>query len=91
MIASGEKKEEYRKCGLYWAKRLLEVNKVNGHILGFKPFKFVVFHKGYSNTTIAYHIDKIVVGNGREEWGGDPYAIYYVIKLGQRVEYEEDS
>ena len=44
-ILSGEKTSEYRECSEYWNNRL---NK--------KHYDTVVFHKGYTNTTIKYKI-----------------------------------
>ena len=47
MIAKGEKKIEYRSY--YWKERV-------------KNKKIVVFHRGYTNQTITFKIEKIVYG-----------------------------
>lgn len=88
MIASGEKKEEYR-TGNYWQKRLLveppHVNSLCELVLKFKPFTKVVFHLGYTNTTMTFKIAGFDFDNGKEEWGAIPYHTYYIIKLGDKL------
>ena len=115
MIASGEKKEEYRDVCRYWAIRLLDIglrrhlkrnDTVGWYItdkrylgdlnswlrlmieqkdFAFRSFENVCFHLGYTNTTMTFKINEIVIGKGRGYWGAEPNKYYFVIKLGERV------
>lgn len=101
MIESGEKREEYRKIGAYWAKRLIassDTTKRNSgvptHVCGdftiepgatFRDFAFVRFHRAYTSTTMTFAVDGIEIGEGNPEWGAIPGVKYFVIKLGNRI------
>lgn len=101
MIESGEKREEYRKIGAYWAKRLIvlpDTTKPNSavptHVCGdftiepgsaFRDFAFVRFHRAYTSTTMTFAVDGIEIGEGNPEWGAIPGVKYFVIKLGNRI------
>lgn len=84
MIASGEKKEEYRDAKLFWRKRITNVickaHNECGHIV-------VAFSRGYKKQDMFYVADKIFFADGsnHSEWG-EPDTPHYVIKLGERVE-----
>jgi len=79
LIASGEKKEEYREIKDYWRKRLFQ---------GDEPIKYdrVVFYLGYSKgrPSMAFKIEDIHIGHGKPEWGAKPGEEYFVISLGNR-------
>ena len=47
-IASGIKTSEYRECSPYWNKRLNN-----------KHYDFVIFHRGYTNTTVKFKIKSV--------------------------------
>lgn len=97
MIASGEKKEEYRDFNEYWIKRILILteqwqkkvhyfgNLDEEGIVKFKDFDSICFHKGYTNTTMTFENDGIEINYGREDWGAEPDKLYFVIKLGKRL------
>lgn len=72
MIASGEKKEEYREMTDYWKKRIWDKRR---------EIESVCFHRGYSPVTITRRVSAIVQDAGMEEWGAYPLTLYYVIKL----------
>lgn len=74
MIASGEKKEEYRQIKPYWTKRLF----------GY-PLKYAIFHKGYTNNNIMIRITGISQGHGRPEWGAVENEAYIILHLGEIV------
>jgi hypothetical protein len=85
MVASGEKKEEYREINNYWIRRL---NK-NG-MAGddeFKDFDCVKFRNGYSKNapTIVCEFEEIEISKGRSEWGAESGKEYFVIKLGSII------
>lgn len=102
MIESGEKREEYRKIGDYWSKRLIVLPDTekradgvsmpqNGDVLNntgaaFRKFAFVRFHRAYTSTTMTFVLDGIEIGEGNPEWGAIPGQKYFVIKLGNRIE-----
>jgi hypothetical protein len=92
MIASGEKKEEYREIGPYWGIRFcggewynfeIEVlhNKISLHP---EAVKFV---NGYRPNSPSFLIEckGIVVDTGKTEWGAVPGQEYFVIKLGKII------
>ena len=95
LIASGEKKEEYREIKPYWGKRLTDLP--NGHYLfshryGYQKFHFkditsVTFYLGYQKDrpSMTFKVDGIEIGKGKEEWGAEPGKEYFVIKLGERI------
>lgn len=96
MIASGEKKEEYRELKSYWAKRLAEgiepyltnflPNGV-GYQVKWKPFDVIVFKHGYASDapTVKVKFDGIEIERGKKKWGAEPGKEYFVIKLGQII------
>lgn len=101
MIASGEKKEEYRELTSYWAARLVDELDSNpqvdegfmrhGHYYGMgtpQPFEIVRFRHGYSKNApeMSFKISDITVWAGKFEWGAEPGKKYFVIKLGDRIE-----
>ena len=105
MIESGFKREEYRKIGAFWAKRLCISPKtikcreraekcVAGdfsvaHCWTLRDFRFVRFHRAYTSTTMTFKIDGIEINEGNPEWGAVPGEKYFVIKLGQRLNQNE--
>lgn len=87
MIASGEKKEEYREISPYYIKRLsYGIDKIEEQEwMSIKHFDNVCFHLGYSCITMKFKIDCIKIGYGNPEWGAEPEKQYFVIKLGERI------
>lgn len=97
MIASGEKKEEYRAFNEYWTKRLLlltEQGQKKVHYFGnldeeeiieYKDFDAICFHKGYTNTTMTFENEGMEINYGREEWGAPKDELVFIIKLGKRI------
>ncbi len=90
MIASGEKKEEYREIKPYWIKRLCSEfgsNHVFEHVFRSKKFDTVTFKNGYAKDapTLVIEWRMLVVRKGRPEWGAEPGKKYFVIKLGERL------
>lgn len=49
-------------------------------------YRTVTFHRGYTNTTMTFHINKISMGVGQTDWGAEDGEIYAIIKLGDRME-----
>lgn len=96
LIASGEKKEEYRELSEYWTKRLLVLTLIGQkishylgrieekHIVGFRDYDTICFHFGYTRTTMTFEIKEISIGQGNPEWGAEPGKNYFIIKLGNR-------
>lgn len=92
MIESGEKLEEYRECTRYWAKRLLgytefiiKPGRLSQRVcLSIKKGSKVVFHKGYTNTTMTFNIESLAYGHGLPQWGA-PKEKCFIIKLGKRL------
>lgn len=89
MIASGEKKEEYRNISTYYQNRLLvgpaHITPSGCLLLEFKPYNEVCFHLGYTNTTMTFKIAGFDYDRGKEEWGAEPKHTYFIIRLGERV------
>lgn len=88
MIASGEKKEEYREIKPYWNKRLEESIYEPDYdciMYFFKEFATVIFRNGYSKQSPLLQVKcaGISVSYGaKREWGGNPDIKCYIIKLG---------
>jgi len=81
MIASGEKKEEYRENKQYWRTRL-QRNSSLGMIT--KEFDVVVFKNGYSKNapTIKVECKGVSTGKAKPEWSDNHQGEVFVIKLG---------
>ena len=75
MIASGEKREEYREIKPYWIKRLAG-----------RHYDYVHFRNGYNNgcPEMLVECKGIEVGYGKQRWGAGS-AERYKIKLGRII------
>lgn len=84
MIASGEKKEEYREIKPYWISRLHAWGNAFDDC---RDFYAIRFKNGYQKNapTIILESKGIHIGYGRPEWGAEPNKEYYVIKLGEII------
>lgn len=88
MIASGEKKEEYREIKNYWMSRLCNLKEEVEHCgLDYKRFDIVEFKNGYSKNAPIIRLQFIesYVDLGKPEWGAEPGKEYFVIKLGEII------
>ena len=76
MIASGEKKEEYREIKPYYDKRLGYLAKGTGKITT------IILRNGYSYNSPSLKCKVAVsIGTGFEGWGATPNIDYYVLKI----------
>lgn len=80
-IASGEKTSEYRECKPYWN------NKFGGWKFptirpGRRPYRYVVFHRGYTDKTMEFEIRNIDITDKPNDLG---LANCWEIKLGDRI------
>lgn len=73
MIASGEKKEEYRDIKDYWRKRLFD-----------KKYDAISFRNGYSKNAPKMLVEykELIGGIGKAEWGAPDATPVYILKLG---------
>lgn len=78
MIASGEKKEEYREIKPYWYKRLCG-----------KSYTHILFRNGYSKTarSMLVELKWISPAFGYPTWGAPIHQRIYVLRLGEISEY----
>ena len=99
MIASGEKKEEYREIKPYWVSRIVDeirIEAVERHdsflvhgahctINTTIYYDAVKFTNGYSKSspTITVEIVGIETGIGKEKWGAPIGQHVFIIKLGK--------
>lgn len=86
MIASGEKKEEYREIKPYWVKRLTAHNNAFEDCRDFSAVCFARgghFHESLPLMTLG--CEGISIGEGKSEWGAEPGKEYFVIKLGDII------
>lgn len=91
MIASGEKKEEYREIKRYWIQRLCdEVEyEMGGEWIGvYKKFDAVEFKNGYSKTspTMLVEFKGLDIGEAKPEWSDNWKGDVFRIKLGKILE-----
>ena len=73
LIASGEKKEEYREIKPYWRTRLVG-----------KRFDRIIFRNGYSkdSPTVVVELKEILTGLGVIEWGAPESTSVFILRLG---------
>lgn len=93
MIASGEKKEEYREIKPYWINRLLDKDYPQPIAIDFELkescywscFKFVCFHRGYTDISMTFQLKNVISGKGKHEWGAPQDKEVFILKLGRRI------
>lgn len=84
MIASGEKREEYREAKPYWDKRIC------GWMAG-EGCGVVAFSRGYVKPDLFFRCDYCFCRDGGEanrDWG-EPNTAHWVIGLGERINLED--
>lgn len=83
MIASGEKKEEYREDKQFWRNRLL----LRGETGDARLYHFVKFRNGYGKNapTLLVECKGITAGKARPEWSDNWPGTVFIIKLGNIV------
>ena len=92
MIASGEKKEEYREIKPYWIKRLLnygyedqfEAPYLTDQMI--KKFDVIEFRNGYSKNARTMRVEwmGLQIGQPSYKWfGRHEEGIIFIIQLGQ--------
>ena len=83
MIASGEKREEYRDYKPYWNVR------IQNAIAESKPI-VAAFSLGRHRATMFFDVSviKAVCGSNHPEWG-EPKYLHYVIALADRIEVDD--
>lgn len=76
MIASGEKREEYRELKPYWHKRLMGKGKT---------YDAIKFRNGYSkdSPTMVVELKEICSSLGIVEWGAPEGQPVYILRLGK--------
>lgn len=80
MIASGEKKEEYREAKTFWEKRIENILRHPNSIV-------VAFSRGYKKQDMFFIVDRILYAedSNHPQWG-EPEIRHFIIQLGERVE-----
>lgn len=96
MIASGEKKEEYREIKPHWIQRLtwheyhdwsaedlIRAYEANPNDICRKDYDVAALKNGYGASSPILYIEpeQITIGEGKPEWGAEPGKKYFVIKL----------
>ena len=77
MIASGEKKEEYREIKPYWETRFINELKRTADI----PI-WVLFKNGYRKDSPTIKCEcSISIGKGKPEWGAEPNKEYIILDI----------
>jgi hypothetical protein len=91
MIASGEKKEEYREKSDFWITRICDFDKcleANSYE-HFKDFDAIHFYNGWACSTkyknFRIKCNGISLKEGNPEWGAEPGKKYFVISLGEII------
>lgn len=84
LIASGEKKEEYREIKPYWAIRLCD-EWYGDAPPKFKTFDVVRLKNGYGKDAPTMDVEclGIQIDHGMTIWGAEPGVEYFVIQLGE--------
>ena len=87
MIASGEKKEEYREIKPYYTTRFYgrayEYNVKKGFIKEYeRKYKTILLRNGYSKSSPTLKANCVITkGYGKPELGAEPNKEYYVLKI----------
>lgn len=94
MIASGEKKEEYRGNTQYWTTRLIEnYDSETGEYLT-KHFDKVRFRHGYAKNAPIVEVEfieiRVNIKNGNSEWGWDGKPCFGIV-LGEIITFKTYS
>lgn len=83
MIASGEKKEEYREIKPYWDSRFQKVfynNRIR--ISRNLVDKEIIFKNGYRKDSPKMICKcRLKIGQGKPEWGAEEGKEYYVLEI----------
>jgi hypothetical protein len=87
MIASGEKKEEYRDIKPFWWTRLVHIGAfsyLDPVVTQFKQYDAIHFMNGYSRKAPQLLIEckGILLAEGKHEWGASGRK-QFTIKLGE--------
>lgn len=101
MIATGEKKEEYREIKTYWIRRLSASRKISidnlkkrMHTTNKTYFDFwkldfdtITFRNGYGKNapTMIVECKGIVIGSARPEWSDNWQGQVFIIRLGNVI------
>lgn len=82
MIASGEKKEEYRVIKPYWDLRLMP-----------RKYDAIQFSNGYKKNSpkMLVELKELLSGLGIVEWGAPEGEPVYILKLGRILKIESAS
>ena len=89
MIASGEKKEEYRDKKNFYGIRFCEGWDswifAENHEPKFRKFDTLHLTAGYGDhrPQLWAEIESITIGMGNPAWGAEPGVDYFVIKIGK--------
>lgn len=86
MIASGEKKEEYREIKPYWKTRFLnELKRTAFYNLSLYTVDipiWVIFRNGYRKDSPTIKCEcTISTGGGKPEWGAEPNKEYLILDI----------
>jgi len=84
MIASGEKREEYREMKPYWHKRLM---------CSKRKFDAIHFRNGYSRNarSMTVELRELRSGLGIVEWGSPEGQEVYILCLGKILQTHNDN
>jgi hypothetical protein len=91
MIASGEKKEEYRDCKSFWHKRIVNWARKTQMLSENPKVQVVAFSRGYKKPDMFFKVfgvsrsTKYYYRPLSSKWG-EPTTPHYIILLGERVE-----
>lgn len=95
MIASGEKKEEYRDLKKFWMSRLTDgleqYQMISVARLGvkvkWKEFDHIEFRNGYGAHVPFFTVkfNGFKIGKGKRKWGAEPGKEYFIIQLGDVI------
>lgn len=86
MIASGEKKEEYREIKPYWNRVFGSNIKIKGRYYHPSDIQ-ICFSNGYSSDRrqMIVECEHCVTRVGKTEWGAAPDQQYYTLVLGDII------
>jgi len=89
LIASGEKKEEYREIKYYWEARFKYHCNYQDMLHEYlHDYTHILFKNGYSKTAPTMLIEFLStdIKEGKEEWGAEKGERYFVLELGEIIQ-----
>ena len=90
MILSGEKKEEYREITPYYITRFQNIGLIGKDFQPSGVNRLIRLRNGYSsNSPMLEAIVRMLIREGKEDWGAEKNKTYYVLYIQKIIAYSD--